>query len=72
MRKEDKGHVFLNGVSTFSVKHNTSQKNKKITYQVGNTVCYFPRADMFAVLGTGQDATEHFHHHSQTVAFVPS
>lgn len=42
------------------------------TYQVGNFVRYFPRADMIAVLGTSQDATEHFNHHSQTVAFVPS
>ena len=45
---------------------------KKKTYQVGNTIRYFPRADMFAVLGAGQDPTEHLHHHSQTVAFISS
>lgn len=42
------------------------------TYQVGDAVCDFPGADVFAVLCTSQDPTEHLHHHAQAVAFVSS
>lgn len=65
--KLHQGHVKIEPVCPL---YFTTRQNKM--YQVCNTVCYFPSADVFAVLGTSQDATEHLHHHSQTIAFVPS
>lgn len=57
----------------FCCKHSDKKKRSvQHTYQVSDTVRYFPGSNVFAVLGTRQDATKYLHHHPQTVTFVPS
>lgn len=56
----------------FCCKNSDKKKSAQHTYQVSDTVRYFPGSNIVAVLSTSQDATKYLHHHPQTETFVPS
>ena len=48
----------------------SNEKAGSATYQVSHAVGHLPGADVFAVLSSREDATEHLHHHAQPIALV--